>query len=74
MLPTYKPTKLIYVIRVNVTSHEFLLEKLKDTALSSSFSRDIVNVRKEIAWWTEYFMRNENLLFGLLSYHVKNVL
>jgi len=45
----------------------------KDTALSSSFSRDIVNVRKEIAWRTEYFMRNETLLFGLLSYHVKNV-
>ena len=28
--------------------------------LSSSFFRDIANVRKEIAWRTEYFMRKEN--------------
>ena len=27
MLPTCKPTKRTYVIRLNVTSHEFLLEK-----------------------------------------------
>ena len=55
MLPTCKPTKLIYVIRLNVTSREFFLEK------------------GHSAWRTEYFMRNETLLFGLLSYHVKNV-
>ena len=55
MLPTCKPTKLIYVIRLNVTSREFFLEK------------------GHSAWRTEYFMRNETLLFVLLSYHVKNV-